>query len=1301
MATPIKHYNGNTLVSVSDGNLVTTAASIYFPGKGLNNYGETVLENILWTVENFSNTHPPYTPTQGQLWFDTNTRQLRLYDTSYIDAPVPYWGTITLSSPINKNPVNPIINNWNSIDSIQITDTNGVNHQAWRIAVATQTHIGNVAAVFSGDQPYTTNVSLTGSSVNGINTIYPGITLPYLSNVRVSSPTLQTNLLELNSQSNQMTNGGIGFDGKDFNFTMPGYNNTSFTGTPVYQEYIRSLQRVYVSPAGYDVMPDGTANTGDSMDRPMRSLRAALATSKVQNGGCTIYLESGTYIETNPLLVPSKTSIVGDNLRRTLVIPQNPQLDVFHVLAGTYFYGMTIRGHRNPAFAFAFPASTAVTSIDGLGNVTAITSTHSYAGYILPPAVHVEYAPSSIGSNVTVSTNLVNGAVTEAVVTNAGFRYDNGATVNIHGSNTTPATATARIAYIPALGGNVVVAIDMIEVGSGYNYNDISITISGSNTTPATAVIPVGGVTVTNCIYGQYSNAVLIPVDGIQNGIISSYSITNTINGPYPVDFHPHVSVPVPFAGNLIITSSPYVQNCSSITGPWDINGLQIPLPGSLAIPPQNDGGATGPLLPWYSNTQPTSSTTPFAAQDLTGAGGGIRVDGMVITTGSPINSFVVDSFTQINQGGIGHLLLNRGYAQFVSCFTTFSSVGYWARSGGFANISNSVVDFGNIGLRSDGFYPIAYTSGVVNTSISSTVSAITQKTAGSGYNNGISDTFIFPLAFTINGHGGAIVDATGNIFVQNGQVITIVLDTPGVGYTSAPTLDFSNGQSGNGFVAATATLTMVSSGPLLVSNLLTKPRFGSVVTFGYDDYFTISDAVDMGSNVWQVTTTTPILGVSATNPVRFFDVSNLSTGSLAFEYVGAGVNYNALPSNGGVPNVNNEIVETSPGRVYYVTVDNTGNFRVGKFFHVNFIDGNVSISSNNTNIGGLTSIGPLFHNNVPVGTYADEISNDINLTHSLPPNPYPPAPADIRDQTTIPTQYAVKEYVDMSFSNITSDIVPNQDLMFRLGHGSPDSPAPSPRRWKTTYTGNLSVSYQATGTTLPAATNTTDFATTAFVHNVLPHGAIIMWSGSISSIPVGWNLCDGSNGTPDLRDRFVIAAGNNYAVGTIGGNVTVSLTGTATGTSNAAGAHDLGGSAGNTTLDLTMIPAHTHSINDPGHSHPITDPGHQHQDPYAEGGVESEGFAPVDGTSGSIGSGKSDFDQSRYWTSSEYTGINATNGTTTGITVTNAAGGGSGHTHTISTSSTHTHTATLSVSASGTSLPPYLSLAYIMKIVG
>ena len=75
----------------------------------------------------------------------------------------------------------------------------------------------------------------------------------------------------------------------------------------------------------------------------------------------------------------------------------------------------------------------------------------------------------------------------------------------------------------------------------------------------------------------------------------------------------------------------------------------------------------------------------------------------------------------------------------------------------------------------------------------------------------------------------------------------------------------------------------------------------------------------------------------------------------------------------------------------------------------------------------------------------------------------------------------------------------------------------------------------------------------TAFVS-----GMIMLWSGSEASIPSGWVLCDGTNSTPNLQDRFVVGAGNTYAVGATGGSA-----------------------------DAVVV-SHTHSttVSDSGHSH-------------------------------------------------------------------------------------------------------------------
>ena len=99
---------------------------------------------------------------------------------------------------------------------------------------------------------------------------------------------------------------------------------------------------------------------------------------------------------------------------------------------------------------------------------------------------------------------------------------------------------------------------------------------------------------------------------------------------------------------------------------------------------------------------------------------------------------------------------------------------------------------------------------------------------------------------------------------------------------------------------------------------------------------------------------------------------------------------------------------------------------------------------------------------------------------------------------------------------------------------------------------------------TAASGTNNTQIATTAFVTTAVaasfPTGGIILWSGSVASIPSGWALCNGSNGTPDLRNRFIVGAGSTYAVDATGGSadaIVVSHTHTYSGTTASNGTHN------------------------------------------------------------------------------------------------------------------------------------------------
>ncbi len=91
---------------------------------------------------------------------------------------------------------------------------------------------------------------------------------------------------------------------------------------------------------------------------------------------------------------------------------------------------------------------------------------------------------------------------------------------------------------------------------------------------------------------------------------------------------------------------------------------------------------------------------------------------------------------------------------------------------------------------------------------------------------------------------------------------------------------------------------------------------------------------------------------------------------------------------------------------------------------------------------------------------------------------------------------------------------------------------------------------------------------------SVFTAGMIMMFFGDVNDIPDGWALCDGNNGRPDLRNRFIVGVGSDYVLGDVGG--TDYLTGTIV---QSNGAHDHGGVTGETTLDETNIPEHTHRL--------------------------------------------------------------------------------------------------------------------------
>jgi len=153
------------------------------------------------------------------------------------------------------------------------------------------------------------------------------------------------------------------------------------------------------------------------------------------------------------------------------------------------------------------------------------------------------------------------------------------------------------------------------------------------------------------------------------------------------------------------------------------------------------------------------------------------------------------------------------------------------------------------------------------------------------------------------------------------------------------------------------------------------------------------------------------------------------------------------------------------------------------------------------------------------------------------------------------------------------------------------------------------------------------------------PLGVIMLWNHNYGAVPAGWAVCDGSAGTVDLRDRFVVGAALSYAPGTVGGVVS----------------QNIGNTAG-TQLVIAHLPSHGHVITDVQHGHGFNDPPHQHATPA--------GLVVQTGTGVNLGGAGGQFST----VTNELTTMNTMGGSVaygySGINQTEVAGGNQAHAH-------------------------------------
>jgi hypothetical protein len=187
MAYPISNTAGTQIANVLDGQVDTTHTSIRLIGRLVTNYGDFQNENLVWLLENFSNSTDPAHPLEGQLWWNNSSKVMNVYNGST-------WKPLTGFSVTSSAPTAVIGDQWwdttndqykiytgsewvvigpaySKLDSKtgmfveNVYDTSTTKHSVVKVYTS-----GAVTAMVSGDAEFEPNVA-----ISGFGNVKPGI----------------------------------------------------------------------------------------------------------------------------------------------------------------------------------------------------------------------------------------------------------------------------------------------------------------------------------------------------------------------------------------------------------------------------------------------------------------------------------------------------------------------------------------------------------------------------------------------------------------------------------------------------------------------------------------------------------------------------------------------------------------------------------------------------------------------------------------------------------------------------------------------------------------------------------------------------------------------------------------------------------------------------------------------------------------------------------------------------------------------------------------------------------------------
>lgn len=391
----------------------------------------------------------------------------------------------------------------------------------------------------------------------------------------------------------------------------------------------------------------------------------------------------------------------------------------------------------------------------------------------------------------------------------------------------------------------------------------------------------------------------------------------------------------------------------------------------------------------------PITTKSPYVLECTSKSvgGTGVIVDGSAHASG--FKSMVFHAYTNINDNGIGYWVSNNGRAEIVSCFTYFCYFGFAATAGGFIRGLNNNNSYGNYGAVSRGF-----------DASESTVSAVV---AGEQLQLTTNSAMDYTVGETITGGTSGATGVINNVQASANKLY----------YSRTNANTFANSETvtgGTSGMVGTITGSGVTGqkGFIVVANNFTvdPTNFSgrSIEFTGDSSAYVIQTVSGTYSNVAskmiftlaQEKTTASSNGANVTirqnySQIRLtgHDFLDIGTGNTAT------TNYPGIPSQS--KSQVNEVVEGRPGRVYYVSTDQNGNFRVGDYFRIDQATGRATLDASAFDLSGLTEL-RLGSIGAQLGESINEFSSDSTLSGN--------------SNVAVPTEQAVKIYVDNKAAN-------------------------------------------------------------------------------------------------------------------------------------------------------------------------------------------------------------------------------------------------------------------------------------------